>query len=343
MKSVGFIISLKENENRRALTPKSLRSVKNKDHIFIEHNYGEVLGYTDEDYTALGCSVCSRDEILKKDVICDLKISDADYMDSLSPGQTLFGWVHAVQNREVTEKIITNKITAIAWESMFFMGRHIFRQNNELAGTAAILHGFSYCGLLPSDAKVALIGRGNVAKGCLSTLTRLGADVTVFDRRMEKLLQKEAGKYDVIVNALLWDVRRKDHILYREDLKRLKKGAFIIDVSCDENGAIESSVPTTLEEPTYVTEGILHYAVDHTPSIFYKSASKMISDILSEYIDSLVTGVYNEILNDAIIIKDGVICDKEMKALLRRASKRSFLPKNLLGWLFKREKAQGKV
>ena len=339
MKTIGFLISSKENENRRALTPKSLKLIKHKDHVFIEQNYGEVLGYIDADYTTLGCSVCSREEILKKDIVCDPKISDAEYMDSLSPGQTVFGWVHAFQNRDITGKLIKNKITGIAWENMFYMGRHIFRQNNELAGTAAILHGFPFCGLLPVDAKVALIGRGNVAKGCLSTLTRLGADVTVFDRRMEKLLQNEVGKYDVIVNALLWDMTRKDHILYKTDLPRFKKGAFIIDVSCDRNGAIESSVPTTLEEPTYCEGGVLHYAVDHTPSIFYKSGSKMISDTVAEYIDYLIAGEYNEVLNEAIIIKDGAILDKEMKIALRKAAGKSILPGNILGWLFKRKQA----
>jgi N5-(carboxyethyl)ornithine synthase len=326
MKTIGFLISAKENENRRALTPKSLKTIKNKDHVFIERNYGEVLGYTDEDYTSIGCSVCSREEILKKDIVCDLKISDAEYLDSLSPGQTVFGWIHAVQHKDITDKIVANKITGIAWEHMFYMERHIFRHNNELAGTAAILHGFSFCGLLPVDAKVALIGRGNVAKGALSALTSLGADVTLFDRKTEKLFKKEAGRYDVIVNALLWDKKRKDHILYKADLPQLKRGAYIIDVSCDIDGAIESSVPTTIENPTYYVDGILHYSVDHTPSIFYRSGSKMISDIVAGYIDDLITEEFNEVLNEAVIIKNGAILDKEMKMTLKILARKPFPP-----------------
>jgi N5-(carboxyethyl)ornithine synthase len=108
----------------------------------------------------------------------------------------------------------------------------------------------------------------------------MGADVVVYDRHTEQLLSKELGEYDVIVNALLWDTKRTDHIIYREDLKRMKKGAMIIDVSCDRAGAIETSVPTTLENPTYVVDGITHYVVDHTPSLFYKTTSKCISEVV---------------------------------------------------------------
>jgi N5-(carboxyethyl)ornithine synthase len=329
MKTVGFLISLKENENRRALTPMSLQSIKYKDCIFIERNYGEVLGYSDEEYISVGCSVVSREEILKKDVVCDLKISDAEYLDSLSPGQAVFGWIHAVQTRTIADKIIANKITGIAWENMFYMRRHTFRKNNELAGAAAIMHAFPLYGYLPDDVKVAVIGRGNVAKGAMTILTRLGADITVFDRKMEKLFQKEMGKYDVIVNAVLWDTTRKDHIIYKTDLPKLKKGAIIIDVSCDRNGAIETSVPTSIENPTYYVDGILHYAVDHTPSIFYKSASIMLSDIVSGYVDNLITGELDEVLSNAIIIKDGVVVDKKTRIALKKADQKSFLPEKL--------------
>ena len=79
----------------------------------------------------------------------------------------------------------------------------------------------------------------------------MGADVTIYDRKTEKLFQKEMGDYDVIVNCVLWDTSRKDHIIYRNDLKRLKKGCLLIDVSCDRNGGIETSVPTTMNSPLY--------------------------------------------------------------------------------------------
>ena len=78
---------------------------------------------------------------------------------------------------------------------------------------------------------------------------------------------------DVIINCVLWPKTRKDHLIYREDLKMMKPGAMIIDVACDDGGAVETCRSTTHEDPVYYEEGILHYAVDNIPSAFSKSAS----------------------------------------------------------------------
>lgn len=119
----------------------------------------------------------------------------------------------------------------------------------------------------------------------------------------------EISKFDVIVNCILWDVERKDHIIYREDLKRMKKNAMIIDVSCDRNGGIETSLPTTIFNPTYMVDGILHYAVDHTPAIYYKTFSYENSKIIQPFIEQLITGKHSEILENSLIIKRGIILD----------------------------------
>ena len=92
----------------------------------------------------------------------------------------------------------------------------------------------------------------------------------------------------MIINAILWDTTRKDHIIYRSDLKRMKRGSIIIDISCDRNGGIETSVPTTIENPIYVVDGVAHYVVDHTPSLFYKTTSGSLSEVFVQYIDNLI-------------------------------------------------------
>ncbi len=67
-------------------------------------------------------------------------------------------------------------------------------------------------------------------------------------RRME-----EIGRYDVLVNAVLWDVFRTDHLVYEEDLEKMRPGSMIVDVSCDEDGAVQSSHPTTIADPVSCT------------------------------------------------------------------------------------------
>ena len=311
MKTLGFPISDKLNENRRALVPEHLKGIENTNKIYVETNYGEVLGYTDAEYAEYGVNIVSRDEVLQQDIICDPKIGDANYLEQLN-NQTIFGWVHAVQNKDITDKLINNKLTAIAWEDMFDSGRHIFWRNNEIAGEAAIVHAYTLHGLFPYNTKVALLGRGNIARGALKILTMMGADVTVYDRRTENLLRDEIGNYDVFVNGILWDTSRKDHIIYKEDLLKMKRGAMIIDISCDRNGGVETSVPTTLDKPVYTVDGIVHYAVDHTPTLFYKTISESLSENIISYINSLISENSDQVLIEATVVKDGTIIDQRI-------------------------------
>ncbi len=311
MNSIGFPISKKENEHRRALVLDDIKKIKNKSQLYFEKGYGNDIGFTDQDLINLGCHVIDHETVLTKDIIVDPKIGDADYLNQLN-NQTLFGWVHAVQNRDITDKLIDHKLTAYAWEDMFEDGRHVFWRNNEIAGEAAIMHAFQCYGMMPYNAKVALIGRGNVATGALKILTLLGADVTIYSKATESLLKKELTNYDVIVNAILWDTSRKDHIIYKDDLKKMKSNSMIIDISCDRNGGIETSIPTTIEDPTYYVDGVLHYVVDHTPSLFYKTTSISISKQVCKYIDDLCCNKQNIILNNAKCIEDGEILDKRI-------------------------------
>lgn len=312
MKTVGFPISHKENEYRRAIVPEHLKKIEHPDLLYFEKGYGTVLGIDDSEYEACGSHIASHEEVLSKNIICDPKIGDADYLEKLKQ-QTIFGWVHATQNRDITDKLLQGELTAFAWEKMFQKGRHVFWRNNELAGEAAIMHAFQCYARMPYETKVAVIGRGNTARGAIKVLNMLGADVRQYDRRTEELLRDELGQYDVIVNCVLWDVMRKDHIIYRDDLKRMKRNSMIVDVSCDRNGGIETSIPTTIENPTYMVDGVLHYVVDHTPALFHKTFTWNNSEVIWTYINELQSDKYGEVLSDALIIKDGEIVDNEIK------------------------------
>lgn len=312
MRTIGFPICRKENENRRAIMPEHIKNMSNPEKMFFEKGYGEVLGIEDAEYLELGCNICDFQTCLAQDIVCDPKIGDADYLNKLDKGKIIFGWVHATQNRDITDKIADNGLTAYAWEKMYESGRHIFWRNNELAGEAAVMHAFQCYGKMPYETKVAVIGNGNTSRGAMKVLNMLGAEVIQYNRHTESLLRDEIGEYDVIVNCVLWDVSRKDHIVSRQDLKRMKKNAMIIDVSCDRNGGIETSVPTTIEEPTYIVDGILHYVVDHTPALFYKTFSHNNSKIIYPYLECLMKCEENKVLSDALIIDKGIIVDTEI-------------------------------
>lgn len=313
MKTIGLIISHKENERRRALVPTDIKCLKHPEMVFVESGYGEVLGYTDEDYTGQGVRVGIRNEVLSKDIICDPKIGDAEYLEQLN-GQTIFGWVHAVQNRDITDKIIAHHLTSYAWEDMYENGRHSFWRNNEIAGEAAVFHAYMCHGIFPYHTKAAVLGRGNIARGAIKTLNYMGADVVQYDRKQENLFRKELDRYDVVVNAILWDTSRKDHIIYRDDLKRMKHNAMIIDISCDRNGGVETSLPTTIDDPIYVVDGVTHYVVDHTPTLFWKTASESLSAEFVKFADAFIEGGAddNPVLRACHNFEKGAILDQRI-------------------------------
>lgn len=318
MKTIGFPISHKENENRRAIIPDDVCKMEHPEMLYFEKGYGKVLNIDDEAYLNAGANIVDREHVLGQQIICDPKIGDGDYLSELKPFTTIFGWIHATQNKDITDKIVNASLTAIAWEKMFYKGRHIFWRNNELAGEAAVMHAFQCYGSMPYEANVAVIGRGNTARGAMKVLNMLGAKVIQYDRKTEELLREEIGLYDVIVNCVLWDVKRHDHIIYKEDLARMKRGSMIIDVSCDRNGGIETSIPTTIDSPVYEIDGVLHYVVDHTPAIFYKTFSRENSKTIWPYLGMLVSESLDEVLKKALIIQDGNIIDQEIMQFQER-------------------------
>ena len=325
MNTIGFLISTKENEKRRALVPNDVKSIRNREYLFFEVGYGKALGFGDVEYVKAGANIVSKEDVLKSDVICEPKIGDATYLSSIEEGKTLFGWIHAVNNESVTELIIKNKLSAIAWEDMNKHGRHIFWENSELAGKAAVLHALPLFGRLPSQCNVAVIGRGNVAMGAYNILSALGANITVYKKANQSYLRNELEKYDIVVNGILWDPYRVDHLIYEKDLNKMKHPSLIIDVSCDEKGAIESSHPTSIEDPVYMVDGVMHYVVDHTPAIFGYSATINLSSIIKRYIDDIVEGKVeqNKVLRKALIIDKGVIKDKKILDLYSGISETS--------------------
>jgi len=314
MKTIGFLISHKDGEQRRGILPVDIaKNVANPNQMYIECGYGTCIGISDEDYQSVGCHVVSRENVFKCDIIVDVKLGDADYLDELSEGKVLFGWAHAVQNIPFTSKMLENNHTVIAWEEIYEDGRYIFYRNREIAGEAAVMHAIRYSGKMPYDCSVAILGNGQTAKGAMRILHGLGASVDVYGRKLERLFRKKMYQYDVISNCVMWETDRKDRVIYRSDLKKMRPGTLIIDVSCDPNLEIETSRATTISAPVYVVDGVIHYAVDNTPAMFPKTVSKVLSNGVSRYIDELVLDNYSDNLRKAVVVEQGHIAHDSIR------------------------------
>lgn len=321
MKTMGFLISHKSGEKRRAILPCDIFDLKFVNNCYFEKGYGAALGISDGEYIKAGCNVVSREKCLECDIITDVKLGDADYLSQLSSSKILFGWAHAVQNLDFTSEILKAKHTVIAWEDIYEDGRYIFYRNREIAGEAAVLHAFRFCGKMPYDTKVAILGNGQTAKGVLRVLHGLGAEVDVYGRRLENLFKKNMYNYDVLINCILWDTNRTDHIITKEDVYNMKKGTLIIDVSCDPHLEIETSHATSIDNPIYIVNDVIHYAVDNTPAMFPLTVSKVLSKGIKNYIDMIIENDfvdYPDNIKKATIILNGKILDDRIRSFRKQ-------------------------
>lgn len=312
MKTMGFLISHKNGEKRRAILPEDICEVKHPNCLFFEEGYGLSVGRSDEEYIHAGANIVTREKAMKCDIIADVKLGDADYLDELDDCKILFGWAHAAQGVDFTTKCLEKNFTVIAWEEIFEKGRYIFYRNREIAGEAAVMQAFCYYGKMPYECKIAIIGNGQTAKGALRVLHGLGAEVDVYGRKLEKLFIEKKYEYDVIVNCVMWDITRNDRLIYKEDLKKMKPHSMIIDVSCDPYLEIETSHPSTISNPVYEVDGVLHYTVDNTPGMFPYTVTKVLSEGNVRIIDSVLTGDYTESIKNAVVIEDGHICSQSI-------------------------------
>ena len=117
---------------------------------------------------------------------------------------------------------------------------------------------------------------GNVSQGALASISKFNTDTRVFTRKTMQHFYDTLEEYDIIISGI--EVANpQEHILTKEQLKRLKKGCLIIDAAADAGNSIEGTHYTTIGEPIYEEDGLFFYVVNNSPSILFRETSKAIS------------------------------------------------------------------
>ncbi len=224
---------------------------------------------------------------------------------------------------------------------------HTFHKNNELAGYAGVLDALRLTG---SDGKygppreVVVIAFGSVSRGAVHALQGMGFQrIRAFTERKSPAVQnpiagveyrhfeegpsgelmavdpdggahpfiEELAAADIIVNGVLQDTDHPLMFVAEGQTGRLKQGSLIIDISCDEGMGFPFAKPTTFDDPMFQVDGIHYYAVDHTPSYLWNSASWEISSSILPYLPIIMRGPKSwesdQTIRRAIEIRDGHI------------------------------------
>ena len=321
MMIIGLPKEIKKNEYRVAATPSAVADlVRRGNTVLFETDCGVGSGFANADYIAAGGKECSHEEVYRG---CDMlykvkEIESAEY-DLLHEGQIVFTYLHSNAHPDMAKELMARGVTGIAYEDITDAagGFPALAPMSVLAGKGGFLAALYFAqsvhggnGLLLNripgvpTPEVTIIGCGNSGMGAAELAAAFGNKVTILDvnwKAMEAAKDKLPAnveflysnrenlvtclkRTDVLINCILWPKTRKDHLVNREDLKMMKSGALIIDVACDDAGAIETCVSTTHDDPVYYEEGILHYCVDNIPSAFARTASIMLSNATLPYL-----------------------------------------------------------
>lgn len=306
------------SENRIALTPEAVSVMTANGHrVVMETKAGHGSSYSDKDYSEAGAKIAYD----KKEVYeCDILVKSAPVSEAecelLKYGQYIISPIHlAVMQREILQKMMDKKITALSFENLKDDSGHnpIVRSMSEIAGSAVMLIAGQYLsnanngkgvlvggisGIPPT--KVIIIGAGIVGEYAARTALAMGASVKIFDnsiyrlKRLQnniggrlwtsviepKILAKQLKTCDVAVGALSSTGGRTPIVVTEETVSNMRPGSVIVDVSIDRGGCFETSEVTTHEKPVFKKYDVIHYCVPNIPSGFARTASQAISNVL---------------------------------------------------------------
>lgn len=295
---LGFIRPNYPNERRVALLPEHIKDFENQ--IIIETGFGEHMDISDSDYETKGCLIRSREEVFREcDNIFSLKLLQSSDYDKIRKGQMIIGWTHPEGSGAEFMRLqgIPKELPIADLDNihpfMFYKGkkipisflkRNFIWRNSFMAGISSTLHGIMSFGMLPdTNTKVAVLSAGNVAQGAFFAISKFNCDARIFHYENMELFYESIGNFDIIINGI--EVADDNaHIISREHMKKMKKGCFILDAAADVGRAIEGTRFTSMEKPVYKEGGIYFYAINNTPSIFYRETSRIISSSFSEWI-----------------------------------------------------------
>ena len=308
---VGTPREIKNHEYRVGLTPTSVRELVAAGHqVLVESGAGAGAGLDDGQYRAAGALlVDSAAELYARaELVVKVKEPQPAEYALLRPDQILFTYLHLAPDRAQTEALLASGATCIAYETVTAPGGGLplLAPMSEVAGRMSVqvaasllekAHGGA--GLLLAGvpgvppARLVILGAGVVGSNALQIAVGMGARVTVIDRSLPRLreldqrwgnrittrhstqaaIEQELLEADAVIGSVLLPGAAAPKLVSRALVALMKPGSVLVDVAIDQGGCFETSRPTTHTSPTYLVDGVLHYAVTNMPGAVARTST----------------------------------------------------------------------
>ncbi len=333
---VGVPTEIKTDEYRVALTPSGVRELVEHGHeVLVQAGAGVGSAISDDDYRGQGASVLPDAPAVfaASDMVVKVKEPQASEVALLEPRHTLFTYLHLAPDAELTRGLVESGATCVAYETVEDdRGRlPLLAPMSEVAGKIATQAGAFMLekplggrgillGGVPgvAAANVMVIGGGVVGMNAAFIALGMEATVYVYDRSIDRLreldiafggradtcyastldIEQRLPDVDLVIGAVLVHGARAPYVIRREQLKLMKPGAVLVDVSIDQGGCFETSRPTTHTDPTYEIDGVVHYCVANMPGAVPVTSTRALTNATLPFVlhvaDAGVAGAARE-------------------------------------------------
>jgi len=300
---IGVAAETKPGERRVALVPRDVLSLSADGlQLSVESGAGSGTGYSDDDYRDAGAGVVDANRAWDNELVVKVKeLQEADYAH-IVPGQAVFGFHHLTGHPAHARRLLASGITAIGYEAVRDSdgGFPLLAPMSVIAGRMAVQAAVRALGRAPRE--VLVLGAGRAGNAAADAARAVGARVTQLRRATAtaEAVERSALRADLVVGAAFTAGERTPKLLPRSLVARMKRGSMIVDISIEEGGVAETSHATSHADPTYVEEGVVHYAVPNMPSAAPREAADAISAAVMPYARALASkGVARALLEDA--------------------------------------------
>ena len=313
---VGIPKEIKNHEYRIGMTPAGVRELVNRGHqVLVETEGGVGVGFDNASFEAVGAQIISSPEDIfaAADMIIKVKEPQPNECRMLRSGQILFTYLHLAPDPEQAQLLLDSGVSAIAYETVTNAkgGLPLLAPMSEVAGRMSIQAGAHHLekaqggngmllGGVPGvePASVVVLGGGVVGTQAAKMAAGLGAQVTIFDRSIERLQQLDdlfqgrvVGLYstqsaveqyvraaDLVIGAVLIPGASAPKLVTRDDVAAMRPGAVLVDVAIDQGGCFETSKATTHQSPTYMVDDVVHYCVANMPGGVARTATMALTN-----------------------------------------------------------------
>jgi alanine dehydrogenase len=345
---IGIPKEIKEGEYRVSIVPAGVKTLVDAGHkVLIEEKAGEGSGIFDEDFIRAGAEMRESNKDIWEEAEMIMKVKEPlpQEYDLMHEGQIIFTYFHLAPERKLTEVLLEHRVVGIAYETIELDDGTLplLTPMSEIAGRMAVHVGAYFLqkehngrGVLLAGvpgvepANVVILGGGVVGTNAAKIALGMGANVTVLDVNLNRLrylddlffgriktlmsniqnVGEAVTRADLLIGGVLIHGALAPHVVTGAMVSTMQRGSVIVDVSVDQGGCIETTRPTSHDDPTYEVHGVIHYCVANMPGAVARTSTFALTNTTFPYCLKMANMGYREAMRSDKALRRGLnTCD----------------------------------